>query len=571
MNGTFGVRVDVDSVNGRADGAVRLVGNSGETLHAHTGNWLSDPVRNRFATECAVILHPVPTGKAESDVAEDRKQTSDRVKTMVLRELDAIEKENEQAATQAKPLAESPLTALKVGGEFPLTDTGNGERLMDRHGNHLRFVTRWEKPINFTGTHWQIDEDGAAYRYAVETMRDVKKQASELPEEERHTAVKLFKHATNSEAHKKLTAMIAMAAKVKGACVPPDMLDRDPWLYNVHNGTLDLRTAELRLHRRGDLITKVSPVDYDPAAKCPTFLAFLDRIFEGNGNLIAFVRRMIGYTLTGCTGERAMFIFHGCGANGKSTLLGVLRDLLAGYATQIPAESLMVKGNSGSIPNDLARLKGARFVSALESDEGRRLAEGLVKQLTGGEDVITARFLRAEFFDFKPEFKLYMGTNHKPEIRGTDPAIWARIKLIPFNCIIPPAERDQSLSAKLKTELPGILTWAIGGCLEWQADGLGVPDEVKEATESYRGDMDRLGDFIAERCIVGMTLHASASTLYDTYKIWCGTNTEEPLNQTRFGRKLSDRGYVSGRDNVGRKKWIGLGVMSEFAALNGSE
>ena len=562
MTGTFGVRVDIDSVNGRADGAVRLVGSSGETLFAGTGNWLSDLVRNRFATECAAILHPVPTGKAESDVAGDRRQTSDTVKAMVLRELDSIENEIEQTAAQGKPAAESPLAALNVAGEFPLTDTGNGERVMHRHGNHLRFVTRWEKPIAFTGTHWQVDEDGAAYRYAVETMRDLKKQAAEMPEEDRNAALKLFKHATSSESHKKLAAMIAMAAKVKGACVSPDMLDLNPWLYNVRNGTLDTRTGELRPHKRGNLITKVCPIDYDPSATCPSFQKFLDTIFECKGGLIAFVRRMIGYTITGCTGERAMFIFHGSGANGKSTLLGVLRDLLAGYATQIPAESLMVKNNGGSIPNDLARLKGARFVSALESDEGRRLAEGLVKQLTGGEDVITARFLRAEFFDFKPEFKLYMGTNHKPEIRGTDPAIWARIKLIPFNYVVPPDQRDQSLSAKLKVELPGILNWALEGCLEWQRDGLGVPDEVVQATESYRGDMDRLGDFIAEKCTSDASLHASASTLYDTYKSWCAANNEEPFNQTKFGRKLNDRGFTSGRDNFGRKKWLGVGILN---------
>ena len=561
MNGTFGVRVDVDSVNGRADGAVRLVGNSGETLHAHTGNWLSDPVRNRFATECAVILHPVPTGKAESDVADDRKQTSDRVKTMVLRELDTIEKENEQTAAQPKPATESPLASLAIGGEFPLTDTGNGECLMKEHGNHLRFIARWNKPIIFSGTHWKIDEDGGAYRLAVATVRGWKQKAAAMPEEDKHVALKLFKHAHSTEAHKRLRDMIEMAGKVKGASLMPDQLDANPMLLNTRSGTINLKTGELRPHRRGDLITKVCPVDYDPTATCPTFLAFLDRIFEANGRLIAFVRRMIGYTLTGMTGERCLFILYGSGANGKSTLLSVLRDLLADYAMQTPADTLMAKQNEG-IPNDIARLKGARLVSAVESDQGRRLAEAMVKRMTGGEDVISARFMRAEWFDFKPEFKLYIATNHLPDIRGTDNGIWDRIRLIPFSVTIPAEERDQTLSARLKAELSGILAWAVQGCLEWQRDGLGAPMEVASATKEYREEMDRLGDFIADNCLQAPNAQAGAAQLYDLYKIWCQLNGEEPLNQTRFGRKLGDKGFRSDRDNAGRRKWIGIGVLN---------
>ncbi|HEY8749395.1 MAG TPA: phage/plasmid primase, P4 family [Tepidisphaeraceae bacterium] len=453
---------------------------------------------------------------------------------------------------------------------FSLTDSGNGERLFHRHGDKLRFVALWKKPICYTGSYWAVDETSAVDRLALETIRALKAEGARLAQsedDEQHLlGLKYQKHAHACEATKKKRDMVSEASKVKGAMIMPDRLDADPWLLNVKNGTIDLRTAELRPHNRLDYITKICPVEYDEFAKCPTFEAFLKAVFANKPRLISFVRRAIGYTLTGIATERAMFFHYGTGANGKSTLLGVVRELMGDYSTQTAADTLMAKRNEG-IPNDIARLKGARYVSAVETDEGRYLAEGLVKRMTGGEDVLTGRFLHAEFFDFKPEFKLHLATNHKPMIRGTDPAIWDRVKLIPYNvrfyedpaealkeCGDPTHVKDKDLPARLRDELPGILAWAVAGCIEWQAQGLGAPEEVTQATNAYRDEMDRLGDWIHERCTVGTECVSWASELFGNYQKWAEINGEKPMNQTAFGRQLNSRGYHTVRDSKSNRK-----------------
>jgi putative DNA primase/helicase len=460
---------------------------------------------------------------------------------------------------------------------FVLTDAGNGERLFHRHGDKLRFVALWKKPICYTGSYWAVDETSAVDRLALETIRALKAEGARLAQsedDEQHLlGLKYQKHAHACEATKKKRDMVGEASKVKGAMIMPDRLDADPWLLNVKNGTIDLRTAELRPHNRLDYITKICPVEYDEFAKCPTFEAFLKAVFANKPRLISFVRRAIGYTLTGIATERAMFFHYGIGANGKSTLLGVVRELMGDYSTQTAADTLMAKRNEG-IPNDIARLKGARYVSAVETDEGRYLAEGLIKRMTGGEDVLTGRFLHAEFFDFKPEFKLHLATNYKPMIRGTDPAIWDRVKLIPYDvrffddreealkqCGDPTRVKDKDLPAKLRDELPGILAWAVAGCIEWQAEGLGATPEVVKATKAYREEMDRLGDWIDERCEVGSECSAFSSELFGNYQKWAETNGEKPMNQTAFGRQLTVRGHATVRDgNYGRKQRIGIAL-----------
>jgi putative DNA primase/helicase len=451
--------------------------------------------------------------------------------------------------------------ALADAERFPQSDHGNGEWLMYRHGQRLRFVLLWNKPIVFDGRRWLVNEgEAAADQLAVETLRHLKSVSGSLAPANRDLAKRLWNHAHESESNGRIKAMLERAAMVVGASVLPDKLDADPWALNVLNGTLDLRTGELRPHRMEDFITRLVPVNYSRAATAPTFLAFLQKILNSNPALIGFVQRAFGYSLTGITSERALFVLHGCGANGKSTLLGAMRDLLTDYAAQTRAETLMVQRKTG-IPTDIARLKGARMVSASESDEGRRLAESLVKEITGGEDVLVGRFLYSDEFEFKPTFKLFLATNHRPEIRGTDDAIWDRIKLVPFDVTIPPEERNKDLPQELRAELPGILAWAVQGCLVWQRDGLGVPVEVRQATCAYREDMDWLGDFIEEKCIEGANEPVAAAEIYAAYKRWCELNGAEPINQNRFGRKLAERGFKSGRDpETRRKNWTGIGL-----------
>ncbi len=446
---------------------------------------------------------------------------------------------------------------------FPLTDAGNGERIMDRHGDKLVFVALWDKPIVYSNGSWNIDETGVADQLALETMRHLKAMGARLSESDddaKHTiGMRLLKHAHNCESHRRLKDMLIRASKVNGASIMPDDLDRDPWKLNVKNGTIDLKSGELTPHRREDFITKLCPVRFNASAQCPTFQAFLETIFEGNQDLISFIRRAIGYTLTGIASERVLFILLGGGSNGKSTLLGVFRDLLGTYSTQTAADTLMAKRHEG-IPNDIARLKGARFVSATESDDGKCLAEGLVKRMTGGEDKLTARFMRAEYFDFVPTFKLWLGTNHKPIIRGNEPAIWDRILLVPFNKRFEKPDQDKTLPEKLRAELPGILNWALAGCLEWQRSGLGTPAVVTEAVQNYRAEMDTLADFIAAECVTGDKCEAGATALYDLYKISCQLNKEDAMSQTKFGRQLQDRGFISGKDSAGRIVRKGIGI-----------
>jgi len=388
-------------------------------------------------------------------------------------------------------------------------------------------------------------------------VRGIYSEAARAANEEERK--KLAKHAMASEAHIRIRAMIALAESEPGVPVLPDILDADPWLLTVANGTLDLRSGELLAHDPELFSTKLIEVEYDPAADCPSWLRFLDEILSGDDGTIRFLQRAIGYSLTGDTSERCLFVLYGGGANGKTTFLEVIRATMGDYALRTPTETLLLK-RSGSVPNDVARLRGARFVSASESEEGRRLAESLIKDLTGG-DTISARFMRAEWFDFVPECKVWLGTNHKPEIRGTDQAIWDRIRLIPFEVTIPEKKQDKQLADKLKGELPGILAWAVQGCLDWQREGLGVTEKVKAATKAYREEMDILAGFIEDCCIEGADKEALAGDLHQAYKDWGGD-----LSQRKFGRALRERGYEKGRHPSTRRiTWRGLGLTVEIA------
>jgi len=282
--------------------------------------------------------------------------------------------------------------------------------------------------------------------------------------------------------------MLEIAQSLKRFAVKADAFDQNPMLLNVLNGTFELKTGELRPHDQRDRITKICPVEYREDALCPTWLAFLDRIFNGNADLIGFVQRAIGYSLTGSTQEQCFLLLWGEGSNGKSTMLELLRDVLGDYADNASTDALMVSSGRGT-ENDIAKLKGARLVTASESGEGRRLDEERVKRLTGG-DTISARFLYREWFEYRPQFKLWLAVNNRPEVRGTDHAIWRRVRLIPFEVVIPDDDQDKELPAKLRAEAPGILRWAVEGCLAWQKEKLNPPKAITSATTEYRSEQN---------------------------------------------------------------------------------
>jgi putative DNA primase/helicase len=454
----------------------------------------------------------------------------------------------------------SPNGRSNAGGgpAFNLTDLGNSERFVAAHGDDVRYSYPWGKWLVWTGARWERDDAGRAHRLAKETVRGIYLEAADAEDDGRRK--ELAKHATRSEAEAKIRAMLELAKSELP--VSPDELDADPWLLNAENGTVDLRTGELREHRREDLITRLAPVCYDPDAEAPAWGRFLERVLPGE-DLRGFVQRAAGYSATGDTSEQVMFINHGAGNNGKSTFQEALAGALGDYSMRAPTEMLMAKRSSG-VPNDVARLKGARFVTASETEEGRRLAESLVKDLTG-QDTISARFMRAEWFDFKPSHKLWLSTNHKPEIRGTDNAIWRRIRLIPWTVTVPAVERDRKLPERLRAELTGILAWIVRGCLEWHRIGLRAPEEVREATREYRAEMDVLADFLADCCTQGERERSYAGELYSTYRRWSEAAGERPESQKRFGGRLKERGFLNDRDSkTGRSMWSGLRVRDEW-------
>ncbi|MBF6614955.1 MAG: bifunctional DNA primase/polymerase, partial [Chloroflexi bacterium] len=368
---------------------------------------------------------------------------------------------------------------------FGLTDIGNAERMAARYGIDLRYSHEWGKWLVWNGSYMEPDATAAVERLAKQTVRGMYRSAADTEGDAERKAI--VKHARASESNIKIRAMLDRLKAEDGIPVRVAELDAHPWLLNCLNGTVDLRTGAIYPARREDLMTRSVPVNYDPDARCPTWTAMLERLMADNSKLTDFLRRAVGYSLTGDTSERTIFILYGTGANGKSTFLETLRSVLGNYAMRTPTETLMARRDNAAT-NDIARLKGARFVTASESEEGKRLAESLIKDLTGG-DTISARFLNKEFFEFRPEGKIWLSTNHKPVIRGTDKGIWDRIKLVPFQVLITAAQKDRDLVRKLAAEADGILAWAVRGCIEWLRDGLAAPYEVVSATEQYRGEM----------------------------------------------------------------------------------
>jgi putative DNA primase/helicase len=438
---------------------------------------------------------------------------------------------------------------------LPLSDYTNALAFVRNHGQDLRYCYPWKAWLVWTGTHWQRDTSGGVMRRAKHTVKRLARHVEDL--DDAH-ATALMAHIKASLSTTKLKALVECAQSEPGIPVQPEELDTNHWLLNCRNGTLDLRTGKLRPHDRADLLTVVLPVPYEPLAACPIWHAFLDRIMAGNHNLIGFLQRAIGYALTGVIREHVLLILWGTGRNGKSTFLNILRTLLAAYAMKAPSELLMVSNNDRH-PTERADLFGKRFVAAIETEQGRRLAEVFVKEVTGG-DPIRARRMREDFWEFQPTHKVFLATNHKPVITGTDTAIWERIQLVPFAVTIPPDERDTTLPEKLEHELPGILTWAVQGCLAWQRDGLGEPDEVQQATKGYRTEMDVLGQFITECCLVGADYRVKADKLYDAYKLWHG---DQAQNQRAWGMALTERGFERYTNNGTWYRGIGIREWTE--------
>jgi putative DNA primase/helicase len=436
------------------------------------------------------------------------------------------------------------------------TDSGNAERFVHLYGELLRYCADFGHWLVWDETRWRRDDQRIVLALGQAMLLQMYQHGQAIQDDkERGT---FMAYVASVDRLGKMQAAIEWASANRKVAVRPEDLDRNTGLFNLRNGTYDLKAGEFREHRSEELITRLAGTQYDPAATCPRWTRFLEEIFPDDPYSRVFVQQAVGYSLTGDTREQCLFIFYGPGLNGKSTLLETIVDLLGSYAVRTPVETLMIR-RGDVIPNDLARLKGARLVHSAETESGRRLAESLVKSLTGG-DTIVARFLHAEFFEFRPTFKLFLATNHRPVIRGQDLAIWRRIRLVPFTVCFPPERQDKDLAAKLRQELPGILNWALKGYQDWQTNGLSLPPAVSEATESYRTAMDTLSDFLDECCVTEKAGQVAAQVLYEAYRKYCEKTGDRIASRKALGMQLEERGYQAVRRAGGQRVWLHISL-----------
>ncbi len=429
------------------------------------------------------------------------------------------------------------------------TDLANGERYKKRNADRVRYVPPWDSYIVNVGSHWKTDE-GKVYcrRLAAAVARIV---WAEVGATGTADAIKFAKRTASRSG---MDAMIHVAAP--DLAINPADLDADPMLLNCRNVTLDLRTGTPRPHQRTDYLTKVTRADYIENAVCPIFDEFLAGAVPSPA-VRAFLQRFFGYCLTGSVKEQVLAIFHGCGANGKTTLLNAVQEPLGDYASQAPSSLLTVK-KTEQHPTEIASLFGRRLVVASETEAGERLAESLVKSLTGG-DPITARRMRENFWTFDPTHKLILATNDKPKIRGRGHAIWRRILLVPFNEVFDGSRKDPTLPEKLSTEAAGILRWCVEGCLAWQKDGLNPPEEVRAAVQEYRSSEDVIGRFVRDVCVVGSSsFTVKFSDLYAALERWCDDTGDNRPGRKTVGQWLQDNGLEKFTSGVAWYRGIGL-------------
>lgn len=471
-----------------------------------------------------------------------------------------------------EPKYESDDTSLAVGVfrsadsklDFPknvydMTDTGNAQRLRNKYVGNIKYSYIQKEWYYWTGKVWQVDNSGEIKKLADVIIDDMKKEAfradGDIQDE-------LLKWCNRTASSKGKTNMITETQHLEGIPVQPDEFDAYTDYINCQNGIVNLRTGELLPHDSNFMMTRICYTDYDTTCGEPKlWLKFLNDVCNEDKELINYLQKCVGYSLSGSIREQCAFFIYGIGNNGKSTFLDTISDLMGTYASNVQPETIMVKKNDGGANSDIARLKSSRFVTSVEPNEGVRLNEGLVKQLTGG-DKVTCRFLYGKEFEYVPEFKIWIGTNHKPTIRGTDVGIWRRIKLIPFEVNIPKDKVDKTLKYKLRKELPQIFNWAVQGCIKWQQEGLELPKCVQDATKEYKAEMDILTNFM-EQCVeidYKSIEPIMAPQLFNLYTVWAQKNNEYQMTSRKF--------YLEIVKKVPEKTRIDKGVCYKGIKLN---
>ena len=414
-----------------------------------------------------------------------------------------------------------------------------------RYHRDWRYVAGWGKWLVWDGQRWRTEDTLAA----TDLIRSVCRQTA-LRADNPRVATKLASAGTVSGVER-----LARADRRHAATT--DEWDADPWLLNTQGGVLDLKTGRMRPHERTDRMTKITTAT--PGGDCQTWRQFIDEVTGGDKELEFYLQRMVGYALTGSTQEHALFFLYGTGANGKSVFVNTLATILGDYATNAPMDTFM-ETRTDRHPTDMAGLRGARFVAAIETEQSKRWAESKLKNLTGG-DKISARFMRQDFFEFFPQFKLFVAGNHKPAIRNIDEAMKRRLHLIPFTITVPPERRDKNLQQKLLAERDGILAWAVQGCLDWQRHGrLKPPQRVVDATEEYFEAEDALGRWLDERCVRETCAKSLTAELFNDWKQWAEAAGEFVGAQRRFSDQLITRGLEKWRNGMGVRGFQGIGL-----------
>lgn len=441
---------------------------------------------------------------------------------------------------------------------YTYDDTGNALRFRDAnagliHYNHVDGC--W---IYWDGVRWASDENGEIKRRADKMLADMAKDLKEMQDDPAYNAYK--KHLSRSRSHRGKEGFIAEARHLEGVPVLPSEMDRAGNAFNVRNCLISLKTGKTAEHDKKYMISKLAPVTYDENAKCPRWDRFIEEITCGDKSLQLYLQRMIGYCMTAYTKEQCMFFLYGNGSNGKSVFVDTIAYMLGEYAASCQPETVMMRDRNNTARGDLARLKGARMVVTSEPNDGCRLDEGIVKQMTGGtENKLTARFLYGREFEFSPEFKIVMSTNYKPVIKGTDNGIWRRVRLIPFTAEFTKENRDPQLTEKLRRELPGILNWAIAGAVGWCKEGLPPCAIIDEAGQEYRSEMDRVQQFLDDCTTRSESSSTQASTLYKCYKAWCSEQGDRfPVGSTKFFMELKRR--FKSRKTEAYNEYIGIKI-----------
>ncbi len=427
--------------------------------------------------------------------------------------------------------------------------------MVGAHKENIRYCHPWRRWLVWDNKRWRIDDTAAIKRYAKKTVRSIYTEGAALTDTKARLSI--VKHAMKSESEHCINAMVNLASSEELVPILPNQLDIDPWLFNCENGIINLQTKELQEHTREDLITNLAQVSFNPEAKCPKWVEFLNKIMDHNESLIGLLKRMGGYCLTGKVSEQKLFFAYGPTMTGKSTFLKTLQGILGDYAIKTTSELLLTKP-IGAHTTDVTDLKGKRLAITIEIQEGRRMAESLIKELTGG-DTIRARRMRQDNEEWEPTHKIILAANHKPIVHETTAAYWRRLCLIPFNTPIPESERINDFYEILLTERDGILNWLLEGCQDWQNQGLAEPAEVIEATKAYRNEMDILGDFLEDCCVIGQGNMVKNKELRSKYLEWCDDNKEKPISLRGFSLRLEEKGFIKSRTATARI-WGGLGI-----------